>query len=492
MYDIAIIGAGIIGTAVARELSKYDLRILLLEKNNEIANEATKANSGIVYNGHTARAEKLKGRLTLRGRQLFEPLCRELGVAFKPTDMLIVGFDDEDDEAIRELHARAVKNGIKGARLIDRDEILQREPNVNGKVRTALLNPGCGLVDPWELCLALAENAAMNGVQVMTNTEVTGLTSQADGIIVSTIDGNFACRAVISCAGVHSESINTMSGSNHFTILPKRGQYAVLDRNSDFQVSHIVAHCKSEKEKSVFLIPTVHGNVMIGPIMEPAENASARETTAAQTAKLLHSARKIAPRVPERMIIRTFAGLKAKCSLGDFLIEESQSMPGLIMAAGINNPGLTCSPAIAVHIAGMVGDLFARAGRTLEPNAAFIPGRGDMLPFSSLSDSEKNALIREHPGYGRIVCRCEAVSEEEIRDSIRRVPGARSTGGIKRRTRAGMGRCQGGFCEPRVVRLLAEELDGNMNKILMENKGSEILAEPPVHSAYGRIWDETV
>lgn len=477
MYDITIIGAGIVGTAIARELSKYDLNILVLEKNNEIANEATKANSGIVYNGHTARPEKLKGRLTLRGRQLFEPLCRELGVAFKPADILVVGFDDEDVAAIGELYARAMRNGIAGARILNRDEILEREPNVNAEVISALLNPGCGLVDPWELCYALAENAVENGVAFMTNMEVTGITPIDDGLLVKTASSSFSSRIVISCAGVHSEVIDAMTGSNQIRIIPKRGQYAVLDRNSGFQIHHILAHSKSEKEKSVFLIPTVHGNVMIGPSMEPADGPSSRETTSAQTAKLLHSARKIAPGLPDGRIIRSFAGLKAKCSQGDFWIEESAQLPGLIMVAGINNPGLTSSPAIAEHISGMVGGLLARGGLALQPSASFNPCRSGAVSWSALSAVEKNSLIREQPGYGRIVCRCETVSEEEILDAIRRTPGARSVGGIKRRTRAGMGRCQGGFCGPKVAVLLAGELGDKLTGVLLENKGSELLAE---------------
>ncbi|NJJ40497.1 NAD(P)/FAD-dependent oxidoreductase [Paenibacillus apii] len=477
MYDIVIIGAGIVGTAVARELSKYKLRIAVLEKNNEIACGATKANSGIVYNGHTARPDKLKGRLTLQGRQMFEDLCRELDVAFRPVDMLIAGFDEEDDAAIEELRKRAVSNGISGVRILGREEALLREPSLNEGLRSALLNPGCGIVDPWELCFALAENAAANGAEFKLNTEVTGLAPLPDGIAVETAAGSLQAKAVINCAGINTDVINRMAGSESFSILPKRGQYAVLDRSAKFQISHIVAHCKSEKEKSVFLIPTLHGNVMIGPSMEPTEDRTSKKTTAGQMEKLMKSAHKISRRIPERQVIRSFAGLKAKCSAGDFLIRESEVMNGLIHAAGINNPGLTCSPAIAVHIADLVASMYGRMGLTLERNPAFIPHRRGIVSFKSIPYGERNQWVQQHPGYGRIVCRCEQVTEGEIRESIGRMPGARSVNGVKLRTRAGMGRCQGGFCGPKVVSLLSEELDRRMEQVLYENNGSALLSD---------------
>ncbi|MDT3427832.1 glycerol-3-phosphate dehydrogenase [Paenibacillus forsythiae] len=477
MYDIVIIGAGIVGTAVARELSKYQLRIAVLERNNEIAGGATKANSGIIYNGHTARAEKLKGRLTLRGRQMFEELCRELDVAFKPVDMLIAGFDEEDDAAIEELRRRAETNGIAGIRVLSREEALRREPFLNDGVRSALLNPGCGIVDPWEVCFALAENAAANGVEFRLNTGVTGLAPLQGGIEVETAGGTLQARAVINCAGINTDLINRMAGSESFSILPKRGQYAVLDRSARFQISHIVAHCKSEKEKSVFLIPTLHGNVMIGPSMEGTEDRTSKKTTAGQMQKLMKSAHKISSRIPEHQVIRSFAGLKAKCSAGDFLIRESEVMSGLIHAAGINNPGLTCSPAIAAHIADMVASMFSRMGLALERNPVFNPQRERLVSFKDIPDGERNEWIRRHPGYGRIVCRCEQVTEGEIRESISREPGACSVNGVKHRTRAGMGRCQGGFCGPKVTSLLSEELDRRMEQVLFENNGSELLSD---------------
>ncbi|AIQ11175.1 NAD(P)/FAD-dependent oxidoreductase [Paenibacillus durus] len=477
MFDIIIIGAGIVGTAVARELSKYKLRIAVLEKNNEIACGATKANSGIVYNGHTARPDKLKGRLTLQGRQMFEALCRELDVTFKPVDMLIAGFDEEDDAAIEELRKRAAANGIDGVRILGGEEALQREPSLNEEVRSALLNPGCGIVDPWELCFALAENAAANGVEFKLNTEVTGLAPLQSGIAVETAGGTLEAKAVINCAGINTDLINRMAGSESFSILPKRGQYAVLDRSAKLQISHIVAHCKSEKEKSVFLIPTQHGNVMIGPSMEPAEDRTSKKTTAEQMDKLMKSAHKISRRIPEHLVIRSFAGLKAKCSAGDFLIQESEQLNGLIHAAGINNPGLTCSPAIAVHIADMIASIYGRMGLSLERNPAFVPSRGSIVSFKSIPDGERNQWIGQHPGYGRIVCRCEQVTEGEIRESISRVPGACSVNGVKLRTRAGMGRCQGGFCGPKVTSLLSEELGRRMEQVLYENNGSELLSD---------------
>jgi len=479
MFDIAIIGAGIVGASIARELSRYRLRILLLEKNSDVGGEATMANSGIVYNGHNTRKEKMKGRLTLAGSRMFPELCRELDVTYKSTDMIIAGFDDEDIKALAELYERAAGNGIAGARLVDGAEALRLEPLLNGNVRSALFNPGCAVVDPWELCIALAENAIRNGVELRLRSQVTAIERQ-DGGFVLTVNGEERCVAalVVNCSGAYADRVNAMTASAPFAIEPKRGQYAVLDRNADFHPRHIICHSKSESEKNAMIIPAVSGNVLIGPHMEKVSGKEAKETTAEAMEKLMKSAAKISGAAAGQRVIRSFSGLKAKCSLGDYYIEESREVPGFIQAAGINNPGLTSSPAIAARVAGIVRGIWEREGREWAANPGFDPRRTRITPFRRIPDQEKNDWIVGDPAYGRIICRCEEISEGEIRAAIRRGAGAETVKSIRKRTRAGMGRCQGGFCGPRVTELLASELGRPLDEIEYENGGSRLLIEP--------------
>ncbi|MEW9700395.1 NAD(P)/FAD-dependent oxidoreductase [Paenibacillus sp. SI8] len=477
MYDVAIIGAGITGTSIARELSKYQLRILLLDKNNDVAGEATMANSGIIHNGHTARQGKLKGKLTLQGSRMFEDLCRELEVPFKKTDMLIVGFDEEDEKAIYELYDRAAANCIDGIRIIGREEALRIEPVLDEHVRCAMLNPGCGLIDPWELCIALAENAVCNGVELRLNAEVNDLTQTNGFFEIKTSRENYQADIVINCAGMYADKINGMTGSAPYTIEPKRGQYVVLDRSPDYKINHIISHCKTDKEKGVFLIPTISGNLMIGPDMEGVDDREGKETTASRMDHLKQSALKLSSSIPMHRTIRSFSGLKAKCSIGDFFIEESKEVEGFINVAGINNPGLTSSPAIASHVAGIVGSIFTRTGNRLSTNHDFTATRSKIITFKEVPDADKTDWIRRNPAYGRIVCRCEQVSEGEINDAIHRNPGATSVKGVKKRTRASMGRCQGSYCGLRIVGLLASELNLSMDQVLYENVGSNLLPD---------------
>lgn len=479
MYDIAVIGAGIVGAAIARELSKHELSVVLLERNNDVGGGATAANSGIVYNGHTARPDKRKGRLTLQGGPMVRKLCRDLDVPYKPIDMLIVGYDDEDDRTLAELYGRAQTNGISGARLIDGDQVRALEPILDGSARAGLVNPDCGLIDPWELCIALVENAVENGVRLMLRAEVSGLAPIADGFRLMLSGGEMLeAGIVVNCAGLYADRINAMTASAPYVMEPKRGEYAVLDRNAELSVNHIISHCKTEKEKGIFVIPAVSGNIVLGPVMEKAACVADSGTTGEGTAKLLKSARKISPRIPVHRIIRTFTGMKAKCSLGDFLIGESPEEPGFIHAAGINSPGLTCSPAIALEVAAAAKAIRLRRGQSWAAKASFTARRSRIQPFVHIPDAAKQEWIRAHPSYGRIICRCEQVSEGEIRSSIRREAGAVSVKAVKKRTRAGMGRCQGGFCCPKVMNLLAEELGQDLEEIEYADAGSRLLLGP--------------
>lgn len=479
MVDIAVVGAGVVGTAIARELSRYRLKTTLIEKDFDVAGEATMANSGIVYNGHTAHPDKLKGKLTLRGNATFDSVCDDLSVPMKRLGILVLGYDEEDRKAVEELYERASANKIPGAAILSKDEVLKKEPLVNSDVTCAFYSPGFGVINPWDLAIAMAENAVDQGVELLLDNEVTSIENLGDFFHIKTSRTELDARIVINCAGIYVDRIYGMVVPNPpFTIIPKRGQYIVLDKNAAFRVNHILSHCKTEKEKGVFIIPTLSGNLLIGPDMEAIEDKEGKETTTDRILHINHSAKKISDKVPMHQVIRSFSGLKAKCDAGDFLIEESKEVQGFINVAGINSPGLTCSPAIAEYVAEIVKGIFDRQGKAVEQKSDFNPKRKGFTRFMDLPDDRKAELIKQNSAYGRVICRCEMITEGDILDVIHRNVGATTVKGVKKRTRAGMGRCQGSFCSPKVVEILARELGKEMNEILMDNENSYLLADP--------------
>lgn len=476
MYDVAIIGAGIIGTFIARELSRYKLNIVIIEKENDVANGATMANSGIVYDGYHSKADRMKGKLVPRGNELFDKVCEELDVPFKRIGSLVVGSNEEDMEKIKKLYKKGIANKVPDLRIIDREEVLRMEPNLNPEIKFALYSPTCGITSPFELTVALAENAIDNGVELLLNSEVIDIKKLDKEFKIITKEKKLEAKYVINCSGVYADKINSMVEEvPSFKIDVKRGQYLVLDKNAGNLVKNVIQQGKTENEKGILLIPTVHGNLMIGPGLEETDDKESVKTTAEMLNSICKKAIKVCENIPINQVIRSFSGLKAKSDTEDFVIEESQQAKGFINIAGIASPGLTCSPAISEIVVKMVKNIFERNEEAFIEKENFNPRRRKVIRFKELKDNEKVELIKNNPKYGRVVCRCGTITEGEIVDAIHRNAGATTVKGIKKRTAASMGRCQGGFCGPKIVEILARELGKEMNEVLYGNEDSYIL-----------------
>ncbi|WP_432409242.1 NAD(P)/FAD-dependent oxidoreductase [Wukongibacter sp. M2B1] len=473
MYDVAIIGAGIMGTFIARELSRFKLDIALIDKDNDVSNGTTKANSAIVHAGYDAKFGTNKGKFNALGNPMFDKVCEELDVPLKRIGSLVVGFNEEDMKTIKKLYENGMKLGIPNMKILDYKGVKKKEPNISDIVTSALYAPTCGIVGPWELAIALAENAVENGVELLLNNEVKDIRKEEGIYRIITGDQEILCRYVINCAGVYADKISNMVSSPYFKITPRRGQYYILDKSAGGIVNTVVFQCPTKLGKGVLVAPTVHGNVIIGPDAENLEDREDLSTTAERLRFVRNSAIRSISNIPFNKVITSFAGLRAEPSTGDFIIEEVKDAKGFINVAGIKSPGLSSSPAIAKYVV----ELVKKIAGGLEEKQDFKPRRKGIVNFDSLIDSKKERLIQEDPRYGRIICRCENVTEREIVDAINRNAGATTVDGVKRRVRPGTGRCQGGFCGPRVVEILARELGMDMNSIVKDGKGSYILTE---------------
>ena len=454
IYDVAIIGAGVVGGMLARELSRYKLNICLIEKEADVAMGATKANSAIVHAGFDAKEGSLKARLNVRGAEMMERVARELGVAYKRNGSLVVGFSDEDRKTLEELLLRGEKNGVSGLKLLERDEILAIEPNIGDGVTCALHAPTGAIICPYGLCIAAVGNAMDNGAELYLDSRVTAIDRVENGGFTVSINGGerkINSRYLVNCAGVYSDEVAKMAGDSSFTVSPRRGEYMVLDKECGSTVSHTVFRCPSKMGKGILVTPTVDGNLLLGPTAEDIDDKTDVDTTAEGSEKVRRQAAEQVNGISFGKVITSFAGLRATGSTGDFIINENG---GFINAGGIESPGLSASPAIAEYIVTVLRD----SGLALEEKADFLPYRRSFHWFEELSREEKNALIKERPEYAHVICRCETVTEGEIVDAIRANPKPRDVDGVKRRTRSGMGRCQGGFCAPYVVELLAREM----------------------------------
>lgn len=473
MYDIAVIGAGVIGTFIARELSRYKLNIVLIEKDNDVSNGTTKANSGIIHAGYDAIPGTMKAKLNALGNPMFDKICEELDVPLKRIGSLVIASSKEEMKTIRELYQRGLANGIPDIEIIDKNKVKELEPNINDNVVGALHSKTCKIVGPFELAIALAENAVENGTELLLNSMVTTIEKIDEGYRIHINDKSLDTKYIINCAGVYADEINNMVASQSFKIIPRRGQYFILDKSAGKLINSVIFQCPTKFGKGVLVTQTVHGNLLVGPDAEDIDDKEDNQTTAQRLELLKNESRKTSEMIPFNKVITSFSGLRASGNTGDFIIEESKEAKNFINVAAIESPGLSASPAIAEYVIQIIKKLSGG----LEKKEDFNPRRRKVIRFMELSDNEKVQLIKKDSRYGRIVCRCENITEGEIIDAIHRKCGAFTVDGVKRRCRPGMGRCQGGFCGPRVVEILARELKKKPEDIVKESKKSYILTE---------------
>lgn len=481
MYDVAIIGAGIIGTFIARELSKYKLNIIIIEKNNDVANGTTKANSAIIHAGYDAKPNTMKAEFNVRGNTMFEQICRELDVPFKRIGSFVVAFSDVEMHILKEIYNRGIKNNVPQLRLIQKYELKGMEPNISEEAVGALYAPTAGIIGPWELAIALAENAVGNGVELLLNNEVLRIEKMEIGYRIFTNLKQIQSKYIINCAGVYADKIHNMVAKPSFVINPRKGQYYLLDKSTGNLLNKIIFQCPTEHSKGVVTLPTVHGNLLVGPDAEDIEDKEDTGTTDEGMKYVKEMAKKSCNHIPFSATITSFAGLRASSNTGDFIIKEVDGASGFIDVAGIESPGLSASPAITEYVVNLLRDIDGN----FQPNDKFNPIRKKVICFMDLSLEEKQKLIKADKRYGRIICRCENITEGEIVDAIHRNVGGRTVDGLKRRVRPGSGRCQGGFCQPKIIDILARELELDITEILKDSLGSNVAISETKQKALG-------
>ena len=472
LYDVVIAGAGVIGAFVARELSRYELKVCLLEKGHDVASGSSKANSGIVHAGYDCTPGSLKALLNVRGVKMMEKTALELDVPYKNTGSLVAGFGEKDREILQGLLEKGVANGVEGLKILDRKELEMMEPRLSEEITHALYAPSAGIICPYELTVAAVENAVVNGVELIRNCEVKNISFFNDLIEVHTDSNTISCRYFVNAAGAYSGAVAAMAGDDSIVIKPRKGEYLLLDKSVGSIVKRVIFQCPTALGKGILVTPTVDGNMMIGPDAQDIEDSEDNSTTVFGLEHVVQGARRAIPDLDARQVITSFAGLRARPVTDDFIIMPSKVNAHFINVAGIESPGLTCAPAIGEYVSGILG----RQGLERVPKKSFKCVRDKVLRFRELKDDELDALLKKDPSYGRLVCRCEKVTEGEVVDCIRRPAGALDLDAVKRRTRAGMGRCQGGFCTPRLVELLSRELGIPYDEVTKKGGDSWLLA----------------
>jgi glycerol-3-phosphate dehydrogenase len=474
MYDVVIIGAGVIGSAAARELSRYQLKIAVVEQNSDIGEGTSKANSGIVHAGFDAKTGSLKAKLNVEGNRLMGELAKELDIPFRRNGSLVLCFSEEEREKLESLYENGLKNQVPELRILTGDEVKQMEPNISDEVVAALYAPTGGIVCPFTLTLALAENASVNGAEFLLEQKVLSIEKlQEEGknyYRIQTDKEVLESRVVVNAAGVYADVFHNMVSSRKIKIIARKGEYCLFDKAVSGIVNKTIFQMPSALGKGILVTPTAHGNLMIGPNAADIEDKEGKNTTQQALEEIMAKAGRSVKNLPYRQVITSFCGLRAHEQGDDFIIGEAEDAPGFIDAAGIESPGLTCAPAIGRYISQIIADILP-----LELKSTFVSRRKGIHNILELPEDERKKLIAENPAYSNIICRCETVSEGEILEAIHRPLGARSTDGIKRRTRAGMGRCQAGFCAPKVMEILARELQLDPEDITKFGRESKYL-----------------
>lgn len=486
IYDVIVIGAGVTGSAVARELSRYDLNVCVLEKGEDVCSGTSKANSAIIHAGFDAPVGSLKARFNVRGNEMMDELSRDLDIPFKRNGAFVICLDEKNLPGLQELYDRGIANGVPAdsMEILTGDEVRTLEPNLSDKVVGAFYAKTSGIVCPFLLNIAMAENACTNGVDFFFNTEVQDIRkagkdgnqsdeqkseasadeseekTSEDIWLLRTNNGVYKTRWVVNAAGVHADFFHNMVSRKKLHITPRRGEYVLLDHAAGDHVSRTIFQQPTKMGKGILVTPTIHGNLLVGPTAADIENREGTNTTAAGLNEAMTKAQDGVKNIPFGEVITSFAGLRAVEDGGDFVVGEVEDAPHFVDCAGMQSPGLSASPAVGEYVGNLLKERMH-----LIPKKHWNGKRKGILNPSTLSFEERNELIRRNPAYGHIICRCESVTEGEILDAIKRPIGAKSLDGVKRRVRAGMGRCQAGFCSPKVMELLHRELGVPMKKV---------------------------
>lgn len=467
MYDVAIIGSGITGSACAYFLSKYRLKIAVIEKNNDVCCGTTKANSAIIHAGYDPHPETLMAKLNVKGSAMAKEICAKLDVPYNQIGSLVFAFSEEEAKTVEELFERGNANGVPDLKILNREELKEAEPMISDEALCALYAPSAAIVNPWEYGLAMAETAVRNGAEILLESEVTSIKKENGVFKITAGEKEIEAKYVINAAGVNCDDVHNMIAPPKFRVIPSAGEYYLLDKSEGKRARHVIFQCPNKDGKGVLVSPTVHGNLIVGP------NADARDKddTSTKTRCLdfvREKAVKSVPSINFRENIRNFTGVRAATEIDDFIIEFA--CEGFLDLAGIKSPGLSAAPAIAELAVKMLGE----SGLALEEKESFTDERTH-LRFKHLSDEEKNNAVKKNSAYGRVICRCETITEGEIIDALNSPIPPVSLDGIKRRAGTGMGRCQGGFCGPKVLEIMAKYKNEPFEAVLQDNTGSVIL-----------------
>lgn len=467
MYDVAIIGSGITGSACAYFLSKYRLKIAVIEKNNDVCCGTTKANSAIIHAGYDPHPETLMAKLNVKGSEMAKEICAKLDVPYNQIGSLVVAFSEEEAKTVEELFERGNANGVPDLKILNREELKEAEPMISDEALCALYAPSAAIVNPWEYGLAMAETAVRNGAEILLESEVTSIKKENGVFKITAGEKEIEAKYVINAAGVNCDDVHNMIAPPKFRVIPSAGEYYLLDKSEGKRARHVIFQCPNKDGKGVLVSPTVHGNLIVGPNADPRD----KDDTSTKTRCLdfvREKAVKSVPSINFRENIRNFTGVRAATEIDDFIIEFA--CEGFLDLAGIKSPGLSAAPAIA----GLAVKMLGESGLALEEKESFTDERTH-LRFKHLSDEEKNNAVKKNSAYGRVICRCETITEGEIIDALNSPIPPVSLDGIKRRAGTGMGRCQGGFCGPKVLEIMAKYKNEPFESILQDNTGSVIL-----------------
>ncbi|GHV27726.1 FAD/NAD(P)-binding oxidoreductase [Synergistales bacterium] len=474
-YDIIVIGCGIVGAAIARDLSRYALKIAVIDKSSDLPSGASRANSSMLHGGFDDEPGLLKAKLCAKGNRMYRPLSEELDFKIRDCGSFVCAKGAEEEKHIEKLYEQGKANGVIGLEIVSGDKLREKEPNAAPDITAALWCSSGAIVNNFEATLAFIDNACQNGASLFTETEVTGLLFDDAGANISGVStnrGNFRAPIVINAAGTYTDVISRMAGDDSFKIYPTRGEYFIFDRSAGNLVTSFLFSCPSALGKGITVARTADDNLLIGPTSVRQTDREDTGTTIPGLDEAFEGAKRLVPRIPRNMSITTFAGVRANIDIGDFCIKAADKPRGFVNVAGIKSPGFTSAPAIAEYVAEIIKDSFGGIVK-LEKNPTFNPERKHIPRFSELSNEERAELARKDPKWGQIVCRCESVTEAQVVEAVRR--GARTVMGVKMWVRPGMGRCQGGFCSPMVVEILARELGLSPLEITRQGGNSKLL-----------------